>query len=249
MKNVTFNSSYSVASVIVAAGMCLPSCCPVLAAFYDFLRATRLEHASKRCPRWTHCNNTKTKLHGLSPRANYTDRATATCRRSDCQLFQMVPRGQRDGTSRPYSRFSRQEPLLFYQVAPQLYSRGWPTTFFSGSAENRTRASGFVAKNSTTIPQRRSCNNTTTNNNNSVALVRKWTIPTERPALVGEVSANFWGYRGVHALSPRFLLFFHNKPSGIKRLNYSHNAKNKLLYQVNTVGIFRSWTQTMEFSF
>jgi hypothetical protein len=29
----------------------------------------------------------KTKLHGLSPRANYTDRPTATCRRSDCQLF------------------------------------------------------------------------------------------------------------------------------------------------------------------
>jgi hypothetical protein len=26
----------------------------------------------------------KTKLHGLSPRANYTDRATAACRRSDC---------------------------------------------------------------------------------------------------------------------------------------------------------------------
>jgi hypothetical protein len=34
-------------------------------------------------------------------------------------------RGQRDGSLRPYSRFSRQEPLLFYQVAPQLYSRGW----------------------------------------------------------------------------------------------------------------------------
>jgi hypothetical protein len=29
----------------------------------------------------------KAKLHGLSPRANYTDRATANCRRSDCQLF------------------------------------------------------------------------------------------------------------------------------------------------------------------
>jgi hypothetical protein len=29
----------------------------------------------------------KTKLHGLSPRANYTDRATAACRRSDCQLL------------------------------------------------------------------------------------------------------------------------------------------------------------------
>jgi hypothetical protein len=29
----------------------------------------------------------KTKLHGLSPRANYTDRATTACRRSDCKLF------------------------------------------------------------------------------------------------------------------------------------------------------------------
>jgi hypothetical protein len=27
------------------------------------------------------------KLHGLSPRANYTDRVTAACRRSDCQLI------------------------------------------------------------------------------------------------------------------------------------------------------------------
>jgi retron-type reverse transcriptase len=27
-----------------------------------------------------------TKLHGLSPRANYTDLPTAACRRSDCQL-------------------------------------------------------------------------------------------------------------------------------------------------------------------
>jgi hypothetical protein len=31
----------------------------------------------------------KKKLHGLSPRANYTDRATATCRRSDCQLLRI----------------------------------------------------------------------------------------------------------------------------------------------------------------
>jgi hypothetical protein len=36
-----------------------------------------------------------------------------------------VSRGQRDGSLRPYSRFSRQDPLLFYQVAPHLYSRGW----------------------------------------------------------------------------------------------------------------------------
>jgi hypothetical protein len=31
-----------------------------------------------------------------------------------------VPRGQRDGSLLPYSRLSRQEPLLFYQVAPQF---------------------------------------------------------------------------------------------------------------------------------
>jgi hypothetical protein len=29
------------------------------------------------------------KLHGLSPRANYIDRATATYRRSDCQLLRI----------------------------------------------------------------------------------------------------------------------------------------------------------------
>jgi hypothetical protein len=28
-----------------------------------------------------------TKLHGLSPRANYTDRATAACQRNECQIF------------------------------------------------------------------------------------------------------------------------------------------------------------------
>jgi hypothetical protein len=95
------------------------------------------------------------KLHGLSPRANYTDRATAACRRSDCQLLRIeVPSGQCDRSLRPYSRFSTQEPLLSYQVAPQLYSRGWvdpvpnQLLFFSGSAGNRTRASGSVAKNS-----------------------------------------------------------------------------------------------------
>jgi hypothetical protein len=66
-----------------------------------------------------------TKLHGLSPRAIYTDRATDACRRSDCKLLRIEgARGQRDGSLQPYSRFSRQKPLLFYQVAPQLYSRG-----------------------------------------------------------------------------------------------------------------------------
>jgi hypothetical protein len=31
----------------------------------------------------------KKELHGLSRRANYTDRATAACRRSDCQLLRI----------------------------------------------------------------------------------------------------------------------------------------------------------------
>jgi hypothetical protein len=42
-----------------------------------------------------------------------------------------------------------------------------------------------------------------------VALVRKRTIPTERPQLVGEDSANFWGYRvssGQRNGSPRQLI-------------------------------------------
>jgi hypothetical protein len=58
----------------------------------------------------------------------------------------------------PYGRilgFLDRSRYFSYQVAPQLYSRGWvdpvpdPTTFFfSGSVGNRTRASGSVAKNS-----------------------------------------------------------------------------------------------------
>jgi hypothetical protein len=34
-------------------------------------------------------NVQKKKLHGLSPRANYTDRATAASRRSGCQLLRI----------------------------------------------------------------------------------------------------------------------------------------------------------------
>jgi hypothetical protein len=33
--------------------------------------------------------NKQNKLHGLSPRSNYTDRSTAACRRSDCQLLRI----------------------------------------------------------------------------------------------------------------------------------------------------------------
>jgi hypothetical protein len=59
-----------------------------------------------------------------------------------------VPRGQCDGSLRLYSPFSRQEPLLFFQVAPESYSQGCvdllPDPLLlrkSGSAGNQTRTS------------------------------------------------------------------------------------------------------------
>jgi hypothetical protein len=39
-----------------------------------------------KCPSIT---DLKKKLHGLSPRANYTDRAIAACRRNDCKLLRI----------------------------------------------------------------------------------------------------------------------------------------------------------------
>jgi hypothetical protein len=60
-----------------------------------------------------------------------------------------VPRNQCDGSLRPYSRFYIAEPLIFFQVAPELYSQGWvdpiPDSLLlrkPGSAGNRTRTSG-----------------------------------------------------------------------------------------------------------
>jgi hypothetical protein len=40
-----------------------------------------------------------------------------------------MPRCQRDGSLRQYSRLSRPEPLLFFQVAPQMYSQAEWTPF------------------------------------------------------------------------------------------------------------------------
>jgi hypothetical protein len=95
-----------------------------------------------------------TKLRGLSPRANCTYRVIPACRRSWCKrlliksamlLAWLIPT--------PYSRISRPEPLLFFQVAPQLYSRVDPVPDpllirKSGRAWNQTRTSGSVASNS-----------------------------------------------------------------------------------------------------
>jgi hypothetical protein len=94
------------------------------------------------------------KIRCLSPRVNYTDRATASCRRSKCQLLEIEEcRGLDGGSPRPYSRFLDRSRYVFFQVAPQLYllsgPRSRPTTNKkSGSAGKRTRTSGSVARNS-----------------------------------------------------------------------------------------------------
>jgi hypothetical protein len=58
----------------------------------------------------------------MSPRANYTDRATAACRRSKLQLF--ADRGCRVvSVTDPYGRnlgFLDRSRCFFLQVAPQL---------------------------------------------------------------------------------------------------------------------------------
>jgi hypothetical protein len=67
----------------------------------------------------------QSKLRGMSPRANYTDLETAACRRSWCQLLQTE--GCRVvSAADPYGRnlgFLDRSRYIFFQVAPQLYSR------------------------------------------------------------------------------------------------------------------------------
>jgi hypothetical protein len=88
----------------------------------------------------------KKKLHDLSPRANYTDRATAACWQSDCQHF--ADRGCHVvSLTDPYSRIlgflDRTAPFLSSSssvVFTRLSGpRSRPTIFFSGSARNRIR--------------------------------------------------------------------------------------------------------------
>jgi hypothetical protein len=79
----------------------------------------------------------KTKLHGLSRRANYTDRATPACRRSDCQLLRI------EGATWPAWRIPTAVFSVFWTGAAAFLSssssvvltrlsgpRSRPTTFF-----------------------------------------------------------------------------------------------------------------------
>jgi hypothetical protein len=69
----------------------------------------------------------KTYSMTLSPQANYTDSATASCQRNLVPPFvdRGVSRGQRIRSPTVINlKFSRLDPLLFFQVAPHLSSQG-----------------------------------------------------------------------------------------------------------------------------
>jgi hypothetical protein len=110
----------------------------------------------KRC-NFTGNYEEKYKLRSLSPRANYTDRAIAACRRRWYQLS-WIEGCRVVSVADPYGRnlgFIDQSRYYFFQVAPQLYSRRWVDPVRdplylrkSGSVGNRTRTSGSVARNS-----------------------------------------------------------------------------------------------------
>jgi hypothetical protein len=92
---------------------------------------------------------TLTNSVALSPRANYIDWATATCRRILVPNFvdRRVSRGQHGATPTVVIlRFLDRSRYFFFQVAPQLSSRAWvdpvPDSLLlrkCGSAGNRTR--------------------------------------------------------------------------------------------------------------
>jgi hypothetical protein len=96
-------------------------------------------------------------LRGLRPRANYKDRAPIVGEVSVKFCRKRVPRGKRDRSLRPYSRFSKPEPLHFLPSSSSivLTKRGWgdpvPDPLLlrkPGSPGNRTRTPGPVARNS-----------------------------------------------------------------------------------------------------
>jgi hypothetical protein len=69
------------------------------------------------------CTDKENKLRGLSQRKNYTDRETAACWRSLCQLLRM------EGATWsawliPTAVFLDRSRYIFFQVALQLYLRG-----------------------------------------------------------------------------------------------------------------------------
>jgi hypothetical protein len=71
-------------------------------------------------------NNNNNKLHGFSLQPNYTERATAACRQSYCKPLRIEGAtwsAQRIPTA-VFLVFLDRRRYFFFQVAPQLYSRG-----------------------------------------------------------------------------------------------------------------------------
>jgi hypothetical protein len=97
----------------------------------------------------------KKKLHGLSPRANLTDRATAACRRSNWKRLRIegatwlawrIPKAVFSVFQTGAATFiSSSSSVVLTRLSAPRYT---PITFFSGSAGNGTQASGSVDKNS-----------------------------------------------------------------------------------------------------
>jgi hypothetical protein len=90
----------------------------------------------------------ETNAVAFGPQEIYTNRAAATCRRNLCQLLWLEGCRLVSGTKSHdrQSRLYRPQPLLFIQLASQLFSRGWvdpvknpPLLRKSGSTGNRTR--------------------------------------------------------------------------------------------------------------
>jgi hypothetical protein len=81
---------YPVVSVTMTC-LGVPSITTIFISLFSFSHMFRpLQSLSKTItPRMDPVLGYTNKLHGLSPRANYTDRATAACRRSDCQLLRI----------------------------------------------------------------------------------------------------------------------------------------------------------------
>jgi hypothetical protein len=116
---------------------------------------------------------------------------------------QREPRGQRDRSLQPYSRFSRLELLFFIPssslvVLTRLSGLGSrPSTPLKNMVAPGIKSRILDPKPGalTTRPQRQSIYFHTKKKTklSSMVWVRKRTIPTERPPLVGEVIANFCG--------------------------------------------------------
>jgi hypothetical protein len=133
-----------------------PIMSPILHLVKERMKWTEPEQLPTECSAKKYYKTNK--LRGLSPQENNTDRSSD--RRLSAKLVStFADRGCRVvSATDPHNRilgFLDRSRYYFFQVAPQLYSRGWMDPVRDplllrkpGSAGNRTRTSGSVARNS-----------------------------------------------------------------------------------------------------